>query len=88
MTTSATSATSATSTAASGTVPATKAARHARIVQLLVREQIHSQAELARALARDGLHVTQATLSRDLIERTAGECGFSSMRLSTIAGQL
>ena len=23
---------------------------------------------------------------RDLIERTAGECGFSSMRLSTIAG--
>jgi len=54
-----------------GSVPATKAARHARIVQLLVREEIHSQAELARALAADGLHVTQATLSRDLIELRA-----------------
>jgi len=54
-----------------GTVPATKTARHARIVQLLVHEQIHSQAELARALAADGLHVTQATLSRDLIELRA-----------------
>lgn len=62
----------------SASVPATKAARHARIVQLLGREQIHSQAELARALARDGLHVTQATLSRDLIELRAEKVRMSS----------
>lgn len=54
-----------------GTVPATKAARHARIVHLLNRDHIHSQSELATALAADGLHVTQATLSRDLIELRA-----------------
>jgi transcriptional regulator of arginine metabolism len=64
--------------AAVGTVPATKAARHARIAQLLVREQIHSQAELAKALASEGLHVTQATLSRDLIELRAEKVRTSS----------
>lgn len=54
-----------------GSVPATKAARHARIVQILGAQSIHSQAELAKALAEDGLYVTQATLSRDLIELRA-----------------
>ena len=54
-----------------GSVPATKAARHARIIQILAKQPIHSQAELAKALAEDGLHVTQATLSRDLIELRA-----------------
>ena len=55
---------------ATGT-PSTKAARHARIRALLVSEQIHSQTELAGRLAADGLQVTQATLSRDLIELRA-----------------
>ncbi len=59
------------STMTPGSVPATKAARHARIVQILGRLPIHSQAELAKALAEDGLYVTQATLSRDLIELRA-----------------
>ncbi|MFD2841250.1 arginine repressor [Populibacterium corticicola] len=54
-----------------GSVPATKAARHARIVHILGDQSIHSQAELAKALAEDGLYVTQATLSRDLIELRA-----------------
>lgn len=53
------------------TVPATKAARHARIRSVLERAQIHSQAELATALADDGLSVAQATLSRDLVELRA-----------------
>ena len=53
------------------TTPATKAARHARIVQVIAHGEIHSQAELARALAADGLGVTQGTLSRDLIELRA-----------------
>jgi transcriptional regulator of arginine metabolism len=48
--------------------PASRAARHARIVAILNRQPVRSQAELARALARAGVRVTQATLSRDLDE--------------------
>jgi transcriptional regulator of arginine metabolism len=50
------------------TTPVTKAARHARVVDLLTRNPIHSQGELAKLLADDGVDVTQATLSRDLVE--------------------
>ncbi|NHC45951.1 arginine repressor [Motilibacter sp. K478] len=49
-------------------VPQTKAARHRRIVDLLGRNNVRSQPELAKLLAADGLVVTQATLSRDLDE--------------------
>ncbi|SDQ51782.1 arginine repressor [Quadrisphaera sp. DSM 44207] len=49
-------------------IPATRAARHARITDLLGRTAVRSQAELADLLAADGLAVTQATLSRDLVE--------------------
>jgi len=49
-------------------IPATKAARHRRIVELLSRSAVHSQSELAHLLSDDGLAVTQATLSRDLDE--------------------
>ena len=52
-------------------IPATKAARHARIADLLARSAVRSQTELADLLARDGLAVTQATLSRDLVEMGA-----------------
>ena len=45
-----------------------KAARHARIIAAVQSGPIHSQGELARALAAQGLRVTQATLSRDLEE--------------------
>jgi transcriptional regulator of arginine metabolism len=49
--------------------PATKTARQARIVAILSREQVHSQEQLAGLLAQyAGLHVAQATLSRDLDE--------------------
>jgi transcriptional regulator of arginine metabolism len=48
--------------------PTTKAARHARIVQVLANNDVRSQAELAARLEDAGLHVTQATLSRDLDE--------------------
>ena len=53
------------------TVPATKAARHALITAVLVRQPVHSQSELADALAQEGVSVTQATLSRDLVELRA-----------------
>ncbi|SHG78601.1 transcriptional regulator, ArgR family [Jatrophihabitans endophyticus] len=46
----------------------TKAARHARIVEVLGEHPVRSQAELAALLDAAGVHVTQATLSRDLDE--------------------
>ena len=52
-----------------GTV--TKAGRHARIVELIRTRPVHSQIELADLLAAEGIHVTQATLSRDLEELRA-----------------
>ena len=46
--------------------PLTKAARQARIVELLLSRPVASQTELGRLLADAGVAVTQATLSRDL----------------------
>jgi transcriptional regulator of arginine metabolism len=47
--------------------PATKAARQAQIAAILSREQVHSQEQLASLLGKyTGMHVAQATLSRDL----------------------
>src|SRR5439155_3442012 len=40
--------------------------RLALVTQLLGDRRFSSQEELARALSRSGVHVTQATLSRDL----------------------
>jgi len=70
-------------TAATGSsgVPATKAARHALIASLLEHHEIHSQSELANALAEAGVSVTQATLSRDLVELRA-------VRIRSTAGSL
>jgi transcriptional regulator of arginine metabolism len=50
------------------TTPMTRAARHARIVQLIRLCAVSSQTELAGLLGEDGIQVTQATLSRDLEE--------------------
>lgn len=51
--------------------PATKTARQQLIARLLQRTTVRSQTELAAALAQEGVHVTQATLSRDLVELRA-----------------
>ena len=48
-------------------IAATKAARQQKIVELLNRNAVHSQAELADLLDTSGLRVTQGTLSRDLV---------------------
>lgn len=54
---------------ATPSAPATKAARQARIAAILAMEQVHSQEQLAGLLERyAGMHVAQATLSRDLDE--------------------
>ncbi|HLS49405.1 MAG TPA: ArgR family transcriptional regulator [Actinomycetaceae bacterium] len=55
------------------TIPATKAARHALIGRLLAREAVASQTELSDRLASHGVRVTQATLSRDLVELRASK---------------
>jgi transcriptional regulator of arginine metabolism len=46
----------------------TKAARQQRIIDLLGRHPVRSQVRLAELLAADGIEVTQATLSRDLLQ--------------------
>ena len=51
--------------------PATKGARHQQIVDLVGAHEVRSQAELAELLAATGVHVTQGTLSRDLVELDA-----------------
>ena len=67
--TSAVTPSSSTPPAAGRPAPATKAARQARIVTILSREQVHSQEQLAGLLSQyASMHVTQATLSRDLDE--------------------
>ena len=51
--------------------PQTKAGRHAAIRNLLVSHTISSQEQLRSALGSQGIEVTQATLSRDLMEMRA-----------------
>lgn len=48
------------------TVPVSMAARRARIAALVSTQKISSQEDLGRLLDAEGIHVTQATLSRDL----------------------
>ena len=51
--------------------PTTKNARHRRIVEIVTQHEVRSQGELADLLAESGVRVTQATLSRDLVELDA-----------------
>lgn len=55
----------------SAMTPLTKGARQQRIVELLATHPVRSQTELAALLGRHGVNVTQATLSRDLVELDA-----------------
>ena len=52
-------------------IPLTKNARQQRIIELIESGQVRSQSELVDQLTADGLSVTQATLSRDLVELDA-----------------
>ncbi len=45
-----------------------KAGRHAKILELIQRHEIGTQDELSEHLEREGYHVTQATVSRDIRE--------------------
>jgi transcriptional regulator of arginine metabolism len=48
--------------------PVSKAARQRLIVDIVWHQPVRSQVELGELLAREGIGVTQATLSRDLVE--------------------
>ncbi|MBP6997318.1 MAG: arginine repressor [Phycicoccus sp.] len=50
------------------TVSTSRGARQQRIVEILGQQPVRSQTELLDLLAADGIEVTQATLSRDLVE--------------------
>ncbi len=51
--------------------PSTKNSRHQLIVELLATNEVRSQPELLDLLVDHGVQVTQATLSRDLVELDA-----------------
>jgi transcriptional regulator of arginine metabolism len=51
--------------------PATKNARHQLIIHLVTHHEVHSQGQLQALLSSEGIEVTQATLSRDLVELDA-----------------
>ncbi|GAB3622229.1 arginine repressor [Mariniluteicoccus endophyticus] len=59
----------------------TKAARQASIGELIAREHIRSQTELAEKLADHGISVSQGTLSKDLLE-------LGAVRIRNAAGHL
>jgi len=42
--------------------------RQSAILDLVNRDSVHTQQEIAQALARRGVHATQATISRDIQE--------------------
>lgn len=63
---------------AEAVIPTTRAARHALIRELLAEQAIGSQELLRSALAQIGVEVTQATLSRDLMDMRATKVRNSS----------
>lgn len=53
------------------TIANSRVGRQRRIVELLERHLVRSQGDLLGLLAEDGIEVTQATLSRDLVQLRA-----------------
>jgi transcriptional regulator of arginine metabolism len=51
--------------------PSTKSSRQQLVIELLASHEVHSQPELLELLRQRGTQVTQATLSRDLVELDA-----------------
>lgn len=45
-----------------------KSKRHAKILEIITKNHIETQEELSDCLEREGFHVTQATISRDIRE--------------------
>lgn len=54
-----------------------KSKRHAKILEIISKNHIETQEELSDRLEKEGFHVTQATVSRDIRE----------LKLTKVAGQ-
>ncbi len=65
--------------------------RHMKILELVAMQDISTQEELAAGLKQAGMHVTQATVSRDIKElklvKTTGAGGKGKYAASTAASQ-
>lgn len=68
-------------------IPATRTARQQLIVDVISTEVIRSQAELADRLGRDGVEVTQATLSRDLLQLRAAKVRHGGQLVYAVPGE-
>lgn len=64
-----------------------RTARQQRIVEILTRESIGSQASLAQRLKADGIRVTQATLSRDLLDLGAVKVRLGRQQVYAVPGE-
>lgn len=62
-----------------------KAYRQGQILKVIERQQVHTQDELARELAKAGLQTTQVTLSRDIRELGLAKTGAGYQRFATEA---
>jgi transcriptional regulator of arginine metabolism len=68
-------------------IPQTRAGRRQLILDILGRQSVRSQAELLGILSRDGFAVTQATLSRDLVELGAVKVREGKSLVYAVPGQ-
>ena len=68
-------------------IPQTRAGRRQLILDTLGRQSVRSQGELLEILAREGFAVTQATLSRDLVELGAVKVRAGRALVYAVPGQ-
>ncbi|HYN29066.1 MAG TPA: arginine repressor [Dermatophilaceae bacterium] len=69
------------------TVSTSRGARQQRVVELLAQHAVRSQTELLDLLAADGIEVTQATLSRDLVDVGAEKVRVGKNLVYAVPGQ-
>lgn len=67
---------------------ATKAERHSAILNLVNRGSVHTQQEIAEALAKRGMRTTQATISRDIQELGLVRSGSGYRSSSALVSEL
>lgn len=68
-------------------IASSRTARQQRIIEILSQQSIRSQPELLDILARDGIEVTQATLSRDLVEIGAEKVRVGKQLVYAVPGE-
>ena len=62
-----------------------KIGRHAKILELIQKNEIGTQEELSAKLEQEGYHVTQATVSRDIRELKLTKVALSNGRQKYVA---